>query len=73
MPRTIAGTFGASGTDASVGLRRAELALIGMMVAIFVLTISVSAKLALEMMGYGPQVPTEIILEGSASEDADDG
>ncbi|WP_209488273.1 hypothetical protein [Xanthobacter flavus] len=57
---------------ASANLRRAELALTAVIVAIFVLTVSVGAKLAIGAMGYGSAMPVEVF-ENGASYNFDDG
>lgn len=71
MPGTITASFAGSSSYASVRLRRAELVLMAMMVALFVVTVSVGAKLAYDVAGYGVPAQMEIVLEGNEAPEAD--
>lgn len=64
--------FAGSRSHASVGMRRAELALMAMIVALFVLTVGEGAKLVLGEMGVGQAAPMDIVQEGDASVEVDD-
>ena len=72
MPQMRMVTFAGSSSYASVRLRRAELALMAMMVAISVLTVGVGATMVFGAMGYGPHAPIDIALEGDTSPEAGD-